>query len=120
MTQVLLIEPDRHIRKLIAGILSDFGHEVRPCCGRCEAERVLSTSQVDVVVSDLVLDRRGGDFAAIARQVPVLTLAGMPYPIPRNVPDATARFCDKPFRVSEVKRLLAAVAELAPAQLLAA
>src|SRR5215831_14785028 len=60
MARVLLAEPNRAIREFIAGILGDFGHDVRACENTIEASVWLATTVIDVLVTDTVLaDNQG-------------------------------------------------------------
>ena len=60
MARILLTEPDRAIREFIAGILSEFGHDVVASENIVEAEVWLATSPIDVLVTDLVLRSEQG------------------------------------------------------------
>src|SRR5271169_5336975 len=55
MARILLAESDDRIRGFIAGILVEFGHDVAACADEAEASEWLTTRQVDVVLTDLVL-----------------------------------------------------------------
>src|SRR5436190_17507485 len=79
MARILLTEPDRAIREFIAGILSEFGHDVVACENIVEAEVWLATSPIDVLVTDLVL--RGEQGVMLSRScsalgIPTVTLSG--------------------------------------------
>jgi len=60
MARILLTEPDRAIRDFIAGILTEFGHDVVSSENVIEAEVWLATSPIDVLVTDLVLHGEQG------------------------------------------------------------
>src|SRR5260370_36562915 len=60
MARILLTEPDRAIREFIAGFLTEFGHDVVAFENVIEAEDWLATSQIDVLVTDLVLHGEQG------------------------------------------------------------
>src|SRR5260370_21457527 len=60
MARILLTEPDRAIREFIAGILTEFGHDVVACEDVIEAEVWLATSPIDVLITDLVLHGEQG------------------------------------------------------------
>lgn len=110
MARLLLTEPDRAIREFIAGILTEFGHDVVPSDNVVEAEVWLATSPIDVLVTDLVL--RGEDGVALSRKcsaigIPTVTLAGQAF-----FPDQATRpptLLDKPFRFSDLQRVLHAI-----------
>jgi two-component system, cell cycle response regulator CpdR len=110
MARILLTEPDRAIREFIAGILTEFGHDVVPSDNIVEAEVWLATSHIDVLVTDLVL--RGGQGIALsrscsARGIPTVTLTGQDF-----LPDQASRpppLLEKPFRFSDLQRVLQAI-----------
>ena len=116
MARILLTEPDRAIRDFIAGILSEFSHDVVACGNVVEAEVWLATSPIDVLVTDLVL--RGEHGIMLSRRcaelgVPTVTLTGRDF-----LPDQTARplpLLDKPFRFSDLQSVLHAVDAAQPA-----
>src|SRR5271166_5435767 len=77
MAQILLAESDRPIGQFIAGILTDFGHDVTVCQGDAEAAALLAIGPIDVLVTDLVL--RDGEVSMLsghcaARGIPTITL----------------------------------------------
>ena len=79
MAQILLAEPDRQIRDFIAGILTDFGHDVTACQNCTEAATLLTIGPFEVVVTDLVLrDDEGSTLSrhCVARGIPTITLTG--------------------------------------------
>jgi DNA-binding NtrC family response regulator len=112
MARVLVAEKHRPIRRLIAGILSDFGHEVRECAECSEARRSLKQSPVDVLVSDLVLDGAPGDRLwrdCAALGVRAVTLTGWEYRPDRVYPDWPPPLAEKPFRVTDLQGVVHAV-----------
>jgi len=110
MARILLTEPDRAICEFIAGILAEFGHDVVPCENAVEAEVWLATSPVDVLVTDLMLRGEPGltlSRSCTARGIPTVTLTGRDF-----LPDQTSRpspLLEKPFRFSDLQRVLHAV-----------
>jgi len=110
MARILLTEPDRAIREFIAGILTEFGHDVVPSDDVVEAEVWLATSPIDILVTDLVL--RGEEGLALSRKcsalgIPTVTLTGQDF-----LPDQVARpptLLEKPFRFSDLQRVLHAI-----------
>jgi CheY-like chemotaxis protein len=109
MARILLTEPDRAIREFIAGILTEFGHDVVACENIVEAVW-LATSLIDVLVTDLVL--RGEQGVILSRScsalgIPTVTLSGgdfLPGQVSRPPP-----LLEKPFRFSDLQRVLHAV-----------
>ena len=110
MARILLTEPDRAIREFIAGILTEFGHDVVASENIVEAEVWLATSPIDVLVTDLVL--RGEQGVMLSRScsalgIPTVTLSGRDF-----LPDQPSRsppLLEKPFRFSDLQRVLHAV-----------
>src|SRR5580704_4030245 len=110
MARILLTEPDRAIREFIAGILTEFGHDVVTCENIVEAEVWLATSPIDVLVTDLVL--RGEQGVMLSRScsamgIPTVTLTGRDF-----LPDQVSRpppLLEKPFRFSDLQRVLTAI-----------
>ena len=110
MARILLTEPDRAIREFIAGILSEFGHDVVASENIVEAEVWLATSPIDVLVTDLVLRSEQGVMlsrSCSALGIPTVTLSGgdfLPGQVSRPPP-----LLEKPFRFSDLQRVLHAV-----------
>jgi DNA-binding response OmpR family regulator len=110
MARILLTEMDRPIRDFIAGILTEFGHDVVASDNVVEAEVWLATSPIDILVTDLVL--RGEEGLALSRKcsvlgIPTVTLTGQDF-----VPDQLSRpppLLEKPFRFSDLQRVLHAI-----------
>ncbi len=94
----------------MAGILTEFGHDVVASENIVEAEVWLATSPIDVLVTDLVL--RGQQGVMLSRScsalgIPTVTLTGRNF-----LPDELSRpppLLDKPFRFSDLQRVLTAI-----------
>jgi CheY-like chemotaxis protein len=113
MAQILLAEPDKRIREFIAGILTDFGHDVTPCRDATEAAALLAIGPIDVLVTDLVL--RDGDSSNLSRHcaacgIPTITLTGYEFHVDQPEQDRPRPLVDKPFRVDDLQSVLDAVA----------
>ena len=113
MAQILLAEPDRPIREFIAGILTDFGHEVTVCGDGAEAAALLAIGPIDVLVTDLAL--HDSEVATLsrhcaARGIPTITLTGHEFHIDQAAQDRPAPLVDKPFRIDDLQSVLDAVA----------
>ena len=113
MARILLAEADLHIRRFVAGILSDCGHAVESCADSIEAASSLATRAIDIVVTDLVLDF-GGDTplarACAARGIPTLTLSGGRLRPPQRAAERPSGLREKPFRFGYLERVIEAVA----------
>ena len=113
MARVLVVEADECIRNFIAGILSDCGHVVAACPDRAEADAVLATVSVDVVVSDLVLQSREGlgfGLNCATLSIPTITLSGREFRADQAGEERPAALLEKPFRFSDLQCVLDAVA----------
>ena len=112
MARILLAESDRAIREFIAGILTECGHDVRPCENGVEASVWLATSPIDVLVTDMAL--HGGQGLLLSKHcaelgIPTVTLTGREFR-PDQVPsDNPPPLLEKPFRFSDLQRVLNAV-----------
>jgi CheY-like chemotaxis protein len=113
MAQILVAELNRPVRELIAGILTDFGHDVTVCEDGVEATALLALGPIDVLVTDLVLhvgegSRLGTD--CTARGVHTITLTGCEFKPGRGEQEPPTPLLDKPFRFADLQRVLDAVA----------
>lgn len=118
MARVLLAETNSAVRNLVAGVLSDFGHDVALCASRSEADARLRSAPVDVVVTDLVL--RGVEGLRFGSRcvlcgVPTITLCGVEFRPDSAGQERPQPLCDKPFRFADLQRVLDAVTRLVAA-----
>ena len=113
MVQILLAESDRPIRQFMAGILTDFGHDVTVCQDGAEAAALLAIGKIDVLITDLVLgDGEGSTLSrhCAARGIPTITLTGHEFHIDQAAQDRPPALIDKPFRIDDLQSVLDAVA----------
>jgi len=113
MVQILVAEPDRPIRELIAGILTDFGHAVTACEDGAQAAARLAVGSIDVLVTDLVLcDGQGATLSryCLARGIPTVTLTGHQFHIYQPARDRPPMLVEKPFRLDDLEGVVDAVA----------
>ncbi len=113
MANILVAESDRRIREFIAGILTDFGHDVTACQDGTEVVALLAIGPIDVLVTDLVL--RNGKGVALcrhcaARGIPTITLTGHEFHVDQAVRDRPPPLVEKPFRLDDLQCLVDAVA----------
>ena len=113
MARVLIAESDQNIREFFAGILADCGHAVEACADATEATISLATREIDVVVTDLVLEI--GDETALARDcaalgIPTFTLSGSKFRPGQSLAERPAALLEKPFRFDDLQTVLDAVA----------
>jgi DNA-binding NtrC family response regulator len=115
MARILLAESNRQIREFIAGILVDFGHDVRACEDSIEAGACLVSGPIDFLVTDLVLRDSHGLILGIicaARGIPTITLTGREFNAAEAVEDRPTPLFEKPFRFADLQSVLNAVAVL--------
>ena len=110
MARILIIEADVQIRKFIAGILGDFGHDVHQCADLDDGSGI-AASRFDVLVTDLVLVPATGEALALSRILPSLTLTGEPHDA--AIANRSPPLRDRPFRFADLTRLVAEVARYA-------
>jgi DNA-binding response OmpR family regulator len=111
MARVLLAEADRRIGGFIAGILTEFGHEVTICGDAAEADAWLTAEAIDVVLTDCLLGSAaaGLDRDWRARGIPTLSLTGRAASTEGGRP-APLPLVDKPFRFADLHSVLDAIA----------
>lgn len=113
MARILLAEADHHVRRFVAGILSDCGHAVETCGDADAAASSLATRAIDIVVTDLFVEF-GGDTPlaqdCAARGIPTLSLSGNSLISPRTPADRLPGLLEKPFRFGYLQRVIEAVA----------
>jgi CheY-like chemotaxis protein len=113
MAQILVAESNRLIREFIAGILTDFGHDVIMCEDGAEATAFMAIGPIDVLVTDLVL--HGGEGSRLtddcaARGVHTITLTGREFQPGKGEQERPTPLLDKPFRFADLQCVLDAVA----------
>lgn len=119
MARILLAEPDRAIREFIAGILTEFGHDVQNCVNIVDADVWLATARFDVLVTDMVL--RGSPGSALSRRlailgIPTVTLSGQEIRAEDGAQKTSPTLLEKPFRFSDLRRVVSAVEAQRPAK----
>src|SRR6516225_4687377 len=118
MARILLAEPDPAIREFIAGILAEFGHDVMTSANTIEAGVWIATSPFDVLITDLTLRSEQGvdlsrDCAALG--IRTITLTGREYLADQGDAALPLSLLEKPFRFSDLQRVLDAVQAPPPA-----
>lgn len=118
MARILLAEPDPAIREFIAGILTEFGHDVITSANTVEASVWVATCPFDVLVTDMVLHSVQGvdlskDCAALG--IRTITLTGREYLADQSETTRPPSLLEKPFRFSDLQRVLDSVEAPRPA-----
>lgn len=109
MARILLAEPDPAIREFIAGILTEFGHDVMTCDNAIEASVWVATSPFDALVTDMMLhSEQGMDLSrtCTALGIRTITLTGREYRADQSEPGDQLSLLEKPFRFSDLQRVL--------------
>jgi CheY-like chemotaxis protein len=110
VAKILLAEDEGVIRMLLAEVLIEDGHQVIEAGDGREALALL-VSDVDVIVSDMMMPRLGGaEWVAAARSraelasVPVILMSALP--LPDEAAGFATAFLQKPFRPSALARVV--------------
>jgi CheY-like chemotaxis protein len=121
--RILVVDDEAELRRLLAWILTDFGHDVETAVDGAEAlARLPQDPAPDLVILDILMPRVDGwTVLSALRELPVpppvLVLTGLvDYPtFVRAVREGAAAFMIKPFRFQELiglcQRILAAARE---------
>ncbi len=112
MPRILLAESDSAIRDFIAGILTEFGHDVLVCENVVDASVWLATSSIDVLVTDMVLQGEQGlilSRSCATLGVRMITLTGREFHAGQGDAARPLALLEKPFRFSDLHRVLNAV-----------
>jgi DNA-binding NtrC family response regulator len=112
MARILLVEPDRAIREFMAGILTEFGHDVMACENLIAANVWVATSPFDVLVTDVSL--RGEQGVTLSKScgalgIRMVTLTGREFHAGDGDAARLPSLVEKPFRFSDLQRVLEAV-----------
>ena len=113
MAQILVAKSDRQIREFIAGILTDFGHDVTACGDGTEAVALLAIGPIELLVTDQVLRDDEGSMLSrhcAARGIPTITFTGYEFHIDRAEQNRPALLVEKPFRLDDLECVIDAVA----------
>ena len=116
MARVLLAEPNRLVRQFIAGILTDFGHDVTACEDCTEAAARLTIGSTDVLVTDMILRDGNGSMLSrhcAARGIPTITLSGHEFRVAQAEQDCPPLLVEKPFQLDDMQGVVDAVAAAA-------
>jgi DNA-binding NtrC family response regulator len=112
MARILVAEPDSAIREFIAGILTEFGHDLLVCANAVDASVWLATAAIDVLVTDMVLQGEQGldlSRSCSTRGVRIITLTGREFHADLGNAARPLALLEKPFRFSDLDRVLNAV-----------
>lgn len=109
---ILIVEPDPHVRAMVADVLEQEGFEIIEASSADYAATILqSRSDVRVVVTEAATpgDLNGFDLTRVAQahnpQIVVIVVAGaLPSGFSSAAPEA--RFVRKPYRMTDVIRLI--------------
>lgn len=112
---LLVVDDDRDIRDLLSEILCRYGYHVSTACDAAEMARVLSATQVDLVILDVMLP--GQDGLSICRELrtssdlPVIMLTAMGETTDRiiGLEVGADDYLPKPFEVRELLARIKAV-----------
>jgi len=115
--RILVVDDERGVRRVIAGMCSSLGHEVVSCASAAEALAAdeIADPPFDLVVLDLTMPRMGGTktlerLRATRPSLPAILMSGYSEPeIAERVRAPATAFLQKPFRFGDLERALAEV-----------
>jgi len=109
MADILIIDDDPHIRRLMSRILQAAGHRVREAANGREGMRLFGERRADLVITDLVMPDAEGieTIRALRRDAPALPILAISGQMPAAFLDAAVRLgataaLEKPFGVDEL------------------
>ena len=113
MAHVLVVDDDADIREVVRRVITKLGHKVWDVADGNEALRLLETSPVDLIISDIYMAEMDGMELLVRIQqleldVPVVVISGGGYK-PRDEVLKMAAACgavatlDKPFTVEQLR-----------------
>ncbi|MCA9664604.1 MAG: response regulator [Myxococcales bacterium] len=113
--RVLIVEDDGNSRESLAAALVDGGHQVSMASGAHSGVELLQTTEVDVIVTDLMMEAGDGFHMVahgVARNVPVIVVSAFCGPEQRALAKARGAFdcLGKPIDLNELEATLLAAA----------
>ena len=60
MFQILVVEDDKNVRRLMETVLTRYGYEPIPACDGVEALRIMDSKHVDLILLDVMMPRMDG------------------------------------------------------------
>jgi CheY-like chemotaxis protein len=113
VAHVLVVDDDADIREVVRRVITKLGHKVWDVADGNEALRILETSPVDLIISDIYMAEMDGMELLVRIQqleldVPVVVISGGGYK-PRDEVLKMAAACgavatlDKPFTVEQLR-----------------
>lgn len=112
MAQILLIEDDEQIRRLLRETLESQGHTIFESRNGCEGIDLFRSHPMDLVICDLIMPQKGGiqtilELEADCPSVKVITMSGFCEELGKNALEYTKELgalatVSKPFQLSEM------------------
>ncbi len=116
MPRILVVEDDAEVREVVCEFLRDSGHMVLSAGSAQQARELLARETVDLLIIDCVMSgEQGGSLAehAAILGVPAILTSGDPR-YRETIPQSTAPFLTKPFRLSELGELISRTLAASP------
>ena len=113
---ILVIDTDEASRKLLADTLQALGYEIVQASNIPDGERILSSGNIDLVMTDLFPPENSGlEFAGSVKkahpEIPVIILSsqGEGSQIPGYAESGADGYLTKPFRINRVEELIVTI-----------
>ena len=89
MFNIMIVEDDPHQRKLMQGILEQYGYNVTTACDGIDALDCLEKKHIDLIILDIMMPRMDGfEFTTALRQsdcnIPILMVSAKQSPIDKR------------------------------------
>lgn len=122
MSNILVVDDNIEIQETLSAALVEHGHVVARASGGHEGQKILAERQIDIVVTDIVMENGDGietitNIRNGGKDLPIIAISGggrLSADTYREMADKLGAdlFLRKPFKI---ERLLEAVNELCPA-----
>lgn len=113
VSHILVVEDDCAVQEVISEFLRSTGHQVYCAVSAEEARRYLAEEPIQLALIDCLMSGEQGDSLAehaSSLGVPTILTSGDPNYL-RTIPAGALPFLGKPFRLSELERLISEVLE---------
>jgi DNA-binding NtrC family response regulator len=110
---ILIAEDDEDVLLVLATYFRQVGYTVHTAQRRAEAEAILNSQAIDLIIADSSLRGTNGNTIAASVGIPTILTSGNPAWIARLRSGATP-FLAKPFRLEDLLRLAKRVLGEAP------
>lgn len=111
MSLILIVEDDRAVQEVISEFLRSAGHQVHCAVSAEEARRYLACEPIQLALIDCLMSGEQGNSLAVHASslgIPTILTSGDPQYL-RTISARELPFLSKPFRLSELERLISEI-----------